>query len=808
MSQIELLAPAGNFEALKAAVEAGANAVYLAGNHFGARAYAGNFSNDELEKAVEFAHLRNVAVHVTVNTIVSDEEFDMLEKYFQFLQNINVDAILVQDLGVANLAKRFAPNLSLHASTQMTVHSLEGVKALEDLGFNRIVLARELSIDEIKNICDHTSVEIEIFMHGALCVCYSGQCLMSSMIGARSGNRGQCAQPCRLPYEFVDDNNVDLLKDKAGQYLLSPKDLNTIDLLPQLINTGVSSLKIEGRMKRPEYVAIVVETYRAAIDSYIQKEKNFSYDKANHRLAQIFNRDFTTAYLERNQGRQMISDKKPNNRGLLVGRVISIDKNSINIKSTEKINLNDQLEIWVKVGGRVTFTVNDFQKYEDIYHIKIDNIRGIKLHDRVFKIFDAELTEHARKFFNKNSAIRRIKVDAEITARLNEPLKLKMTDIDGNIAEILTKSVAAKAKNQPLNYEVIQKQISRLGTSIYELAKLKVDIDNDIIIPISELNEIRRQATDILNDKRLSKFIKTTKNVQIKSKFKRVFPSKNKGFYLQVAVDNIEKLNLAIQAGADLILFGGESFHHEIITPKIYRQAISIVQNAGKKIYISTPRIVRNAEQPQLEKILTSVDNANGIYVHNLATLRLAKNLTNLPICSDFSMITFNSETIKFLAEFGVESVTLSPELTLEQIKSLTKNSPLPVECIVHGRIELMISSYCTAGSFIGGVGEHICSQPCKRQKFYLRDRKQAIFPIVTDQFCRMHILNSKILSMLPHVMEFKNIGVNRIRIDGRAMPNNELFQTIRNYRLAMADNLVVEENDITRGHYFRGVLK
>ena len=232
MNRIELLAPAGTPEALKAAVETGANAVYLAGNHFGARAYAGNFNEDDLKKAVTFAHMRDVRVHVTVNTIVNDDEMSTLAEYLKFLLKINVDAILVQDLGVASLAMQVVPEMSLHASTQMTVHSLEGVKALERLGFERVVLSRELSLDEIQNICANSSAEIEVFMHGALCVCYSGQCLMSSMIGARSGNRGQCAQPCRLPYELVDDKGVDVLEGNAGKYLLSPKDLNTIELLP------------------------------------------------------------------------------------------------------------------------------------------------------------------------------------------------------------------------------------------------------------------------------------------------------------------------------------------------------------------------------------------------------------------------------------------------------------------------------------------------------------------------------------------------------------------------------------------------
>ncbi|MBQ3725756.1 MAG: U32 family peptidase, partial [Selenomonadaceae bacterium] len=390
---VELLAPAGSFEALRAAVEAGADAVYLAGEKFGARAYAENFAGEQLLKAVEFAHLRGVAVHVTVNTIIADEERDEFAAYIKFLRRANVDALLVQDLGAAALAKELAPEIPLHASTQMTIHNSEGVRVLARLGFTRAVLSRELTLREIEKICRDSPIETEIFIHGALCVCWSGQCLMSSLIGGRSGNRGRCAQPCRLPYELVDAGGKNLLNG-AGKFLLSPKDLNTLELLPRLIQTGVTSLKIEGRMKRPEYVATVVKVYRDALD------KNFSTDEDRRKLAQIFNRDFTTAYLEKNPGKNLISDMRPNNRGVLIGRVVEVARDKITLKFSEKISAGDQVEIWVKVGGRVTFTVEDFEMRGELCTIKIPSTRGVRVHDRAFKIFDAELTAEARKFFS------------------------------------------------------------------------------------------------------------------------------------------------------------------------------------------------------------------------------------------------------------------------------------------------------------------------------------------------------------------------------------------------------------------------
>ncbi|MFC2287345.1 MAG: peptidase U32 family protein, partial [Selenomonas sp.] len=348
---IELLAPAGSREALTAAVESGADAVYLAGNMFGARAYADNFDEEGLREAITFAHSRDVRVHVTVNTIVRDEEMAALSRYLRFLYEAGADAALVQDLGVYRLARQAAPDLPLHASTQMTVHNLEGVLLLQEMGFERVVLSRELSLEDIRYITAHCQVEIETFVHGALCVCYSGQCLMSSMIGGRSGNRGRCAQPCRLPYTLVDETGADVLGKDAGQFLLSPKDLKTIELLPELLESGIASLKIEGRMKRPEYVAVVVDAYRRAIDAVEAGRGLPSAAEDEKALAQIFNRDFTTAYLKGRPGRTMMSESRPNNRGLLVGRVLENDRTAgrVKLKLSGDLAEGDQLDFWVKV---------------------------------------------------------------------------------------------------------------------------------------------------------------------------------------------------------------------------------------------------------------------------------------------------------------------------------------------------------------------------------------------------------------------------------------------------------------------------
>ncbi len=778
----ELLAPAGSFDALKAAVEAGADAVYLAGEKFGARAYAENFAGEQLLKAVEFAHLRGVVVHVTVNTIISDEELDEFATYIKFLRRANVDALLVQDLGAASIAKQIAPEIPLHASTQMTIHNLEGVKVLAELGFSRAVLSRELTLDEIKKICSESPIETEIFIHGALCVCWSGQCLMSSLIGGRSGNRGRCAQPCRLPYELVDANGKNLLSG-VGKYLLSPKDLNTLDLLPKLIETGVTSLKIEGRMKRPEYVATVVKVYRDALD------KKFSTPEDKRKLAQIFNRDFTTAYLEKNPGKNLISDMKPNNRGVLIGRVAEIGRDKIILKLSEKISAGDQIEIWIKVGGRVTFTVEDFELRGDLCTIKNVNTKGVRVHDRAFKIFDAELTAEARKYFT-GAPVRKISIAAEVKAKLGEPLTLTFIDADGNSATAQTKIIAEPAKNRPLTLDTLKNQIGRLGNSIFALEKISADfLDDNLMIPISELNDVRRRVVEQLETLRLKKFEREKISV---APIANLLTTNHQPLITKLVahVDTLEKLKVALDAGADEILFGGETFTNQPV--KNISEAIEFVHKRGKKFSLATPRLVREGEP------FTLPANIDAVYVHNLATLNLAKNF-GVPIRTDFSLHVFNSATINFLKNLGVEGVTLSPELNLTQVKSLAKKSCLPVECIVHGRQELMISAYCVLGSFIGGLDKKNCPHVCRAKNFFLRDRKGELFPVVTDQFCRMHILNAKILSMIEHRADFD--GVARIRVDCRALTLNETAQIVHAYKFGGE-----EITNFTRGHYFRGV--
>ncbi len=821
---IELLAPAGSSEALAAAIYSGANAVYLGGKAFGARQYAPNFSDEELAEAVRLAHLHFVRVYVTVNTLVDDSEIPELIDYLKLLYTIGVDAIIVQDLGVVAVARQVVPDLPLHASTQMTIYNSAGVNLLDSLGFKRIVLARELALAAIKTICASTKLEIEVFIHGALCVCYSGQCLMSSLIGGRSGNRGRCAQPCRLPYKLVNQRDEILLaSSEAGEFLLSPRDLNTLEIVPDLIKAGVHSFKIEGRMKRAEYVAVVTDAYKRAVEVCKNNPDNYEVVEQDYKnLAQIFNRDFTTAYLLNKQGKNMMSDRRPNNRGVYIGRVVKSTGQRVIIRLEESLSVGDGLEFWVKVGGRIGVTVSNLsvngqevKMAESGTDVEIPVPAGIKNNDRVFKTFDAELMTKAQGFFQDDTK-KKIPLDFVVKIKSGETMKVIACDDSGNNAEVYSEFICEPAKKRPMTEELLISQLDRLGNTVFKLQSVCCHIDGEVMVPISEINDVRRKVVAKIEEMRLSRFKRAPlpeESVSLKNgRPKKSVPTK---LELAVTVDSLEKLQAAAKAGADWILFGGENYNGHVINNAEYREAVLLAQNYGRKIILATPRIVHEHELKRIsDQILELISlNPDAIAVSNLGTLQIVKKY-NVPIHGDYPLNAYNSSAIDLYRRLGVASITLSPELNFAQLETINKNT-IPVECIVHGRLPLMISEYCLLGSYLGNLHSGNCTGPCKQGQYFLRDRKDEVFPIVTDQFCRMHVLNAKELTMLPHIYKFKTMGIQRIRIEGKYMSPAEVGRVTGNYHDIIAGNqqysdaelVQMEPKDFTRGHYFRGVL-
>ena len=812
--KIELMAPAGSYQALEAAVNAGADAVYLGGSRFGARQYADNFDSQELKKAVQFTHLRGVRLYVTVNTLVADSEMEAVADYLAFLYNIGVDAIIVQDIGICAIAREITPNLPLFASTQMTVTDASSVKLAEQWGFSRVVLPRETSLKDIREICRQANCEIEVFVHGALCMSYSGQCLMSSLISARSGNRGQCSQPCRLPYILTDESGKEARKEpEIGKYLLSPRDLNAIELLPELIQAGVSSFKIEGRMKRPEYVAVVTSIYRKAIDSFLAGE--FCVSQDDHRdLRQVFNRDFTTGYLMERPGRALLSDKRPNNRGVQVGRLSAFDKKGkcLEIKLEETISTGDELDIWVKVGGRAglkaaNMQVNSkaVQKANKGETVRLPCEHAVSVNDRVFRTFDFILTKKARTFFGQE-AQNALPVHGCVKVEQGLPLSIIFTDDMGNKGEGQTDFLAETAQKHSLTAEAIEKQLQRLGDTDFYLESFTLDLKSDLMVPVSEINKARRHAIEDLQKKRLDKFLARDCVVAGRVTWPEKIVRKKKEPALSVHVDSVEKLRTALDADADIIIFGGESYSHRQMGVKQYKEALNICQKAGKQIFFATPRILM---QDEMDAFLALVEiyhalEPDGLLISSLAAFEVLCG-KGLPLWLDYSLNTFNSFAVSFWREQGVAGVTLSQEVNFNQLTQL--QDILPLECVVHGRMEMMVTQYCAIGALLGKGTRDSCSMLCQKGNYFLKDRMGEYFPLVADQFCRMHVLNAKELCAVDQLDRFVEAHVERLRIDGRFFTAQELATIVRNYKNALSGMPVTMPENITRGHYFRGVV-
>lgn len=818
---LELLAPAGSWEALEAAINSGADAVYLGGKRFGARAFADNFDDEQLARAVKLAHLHGVKLFVTVNTLVSDAELHDASKHLIYLHDIGVDAIIVQDMGIVRLASAVVPDLPIHASTQMTITSSPAVRFVKQYGIVRAVPARELSLTDLKAVCSE-GIEIEAFIHGALCVCYSGQCLMSSIIGGRSGNRGECAQPCRMPYS-LEDSHGKKLTSHAGQYLLSPKDMNTLKILPELIAAGVCSFKIEGRMKRPEYVAVVTAAYRRAIDSLRSDKKYSISDSDKTSVAQIFSRGFTTGYLLGHQGRDMISDDRPNNHGLSIGHVERVRAKRGSIKLEERLSEGDMLEI-AKGREYISFPAANLQiKGKQVQYVplgisvELDFPFTPKQGAQIFKVTDMKLLESAQKFYGDKNK-KRIPIDAHVTAKLGEILEITFTDKNGIIGHGKTVAVAQKAKTRPMDLELLRKQLNRLGTTEYALDSLTADIDKDIMMPASEINEARRHAIAQLDKARLDAFMPKRTHISKRSviefldahgiKSKESIYASSTNALLSVWVDTPQKAQAALAGGADWIIYGGDVFSTKKDVFDDFPSTVKLVHSHHKKIAVSTPRIVAEGQIPYVAQTLLDAvrSGADQINIHNLSTWQLAKEKTiDIPLWADMSLNIYNSQSLKFWQEHGAWGATPSIELTLAQLKHMRKFSPLPLECLVHGAIEMMVSEYCAAGSFLGNAGRHKCAFACQ-EKTWLKDRKGARFQTVGDQFCRMHILNSQALCMLNDIPKILDSGIDRLRIDARSYDSRTCAHITSLYRDSLDDKPSQNLPNTTRGHYFRGV--
>lgn len=837
MHKPEILAPAGSMEAFKAAILNGADAVYLGGKLFNARQNAANFDDQELERAVKWAHSRQVKVYVTVNILLHNEELEAALHYLKFLYHIGVDGVIIQDLGLLLLAKEAIPELVLHGSTQMTIHNLQGAKYFADKGLDRIVLARELSFKDIATIRRNCDLELEVFVHGALCISYSGQCLMSSMIGGRSGNRGRCAQPCRLPYSLESASGKPIKAE--GDYLLSPRDLATIDILPELVASGVHSLKFEGRMKRPEYVATVIRVYRNALDRCLADPDRYQATLEEKRqLAQIFNRDFTTGYYHHNPGGNLISYQRPNNRGILLGRIsrINAKKRLAAVKLDLPLNVGDGIEYWVSKGGRTGITVKEiFLNGGKVNQaapgslVEIEAPPQAKPGDRIFKTHDAELMSLAKAGMDQEMEAPKIPVKMRVIGSVGEPLQLVVQDREGNEVKVLTDFLAEEAQKRPLTEEVLKKQLGRLGNTDYVLEELELDLPHNLMVPISELNALRRNAVAQLDGIRQKQkivpfngegFNRVLASLNCKEKSRSLSTPK-----LAVSVGDPKSLEAAVSAGADYVYISGERFRSKRFDFGDYEEPVKEARKHGVQVYYGLPRLWLDSNEPALERTAKEIErlSVSGVVVSNPGGIRWARErFPGLPLVLDYFFNLMNDFSIRFVENEGVECITLSPELTFQEIEGLCVPSKLEFEGIVQGALSLMISEHCIVGGVVGCRTEkQPCSGPCKGNSFKLRDRKNYHFPLEMDQFCRMHIFNSQDLCLIEHLPRFRELGYHRVRIEARGQTGEYVKNATAIYRKALQEleygleinweelrHLLAElsPHGLTKGHYFRGV--
>lgn len=715
MRKVELLAPAGDQESLIAAIQNGANAIYLGGSLFSARAYAKNFNNEQLLWAIQYAHLRDVKIYVTVNILYKDDEFDELIKYIDFLYDIQIDALIIQDLGLFYVVKNRYNDFEIHMSTQASVMNLQAAKYFEENGAHRVVLARENTLEEIKEITNNTQIEVEVFVHGALCVCYSGQCLMSSMIGKRSGNRGQCAQPCRLEYRLKKDNEI---IDKKPSFLLSPKDLMTIDHIGELIEAGVTSFKIEGRMKRPEYVASVVKAYRKAIDNYLN-DHHESLSQEKDDMKQMFNRDYTNGYLFFDK--YIVDSQFSGNRGIVIGKVVGYNKHQkrVIIELSETLKQGDSI-LFEKIDkGRPVNKMyyhnklvnqahkNDRIEIEFDYFVKNGNVR---------KIIDQEVIKRLQQTYQKE--YRKSGIDMDFVGHLHDHpiLKVKYKDI------CITKEsslICEKALKTPIDQERIKKQLSKLGNTPFVLEKCQIDIDHCISIPIKEVNDLRREAINELSHCIENQKVHNGMIHDISIKHHQI---KKQNYQFDVYASSLTQVKEIVQYPIRAIYY---PFQSDVM------EAYRLCQKNKKEMILFIPRIVKTKE---LEEIKNSkvYQLVNKIVVNEMGAYHYFNDKekilgTGCNIYNSYAVAHFDNECI------------LSLEMSTAQINQFDYDHKIVQ---VYGKIENMISEFCPISQHYYHKQVKNC-QKCKNAQYSLVDRKNESFDLMMDEHCRMHLLNN-----------------------------------------------------------------
>lgn len=688
MTKPELLAPAGNMESLKAAIEAGCDAIYLGGYMYGARSFAGNFSNEEIIEAVLYAHRYGVRIYVTVNTLIYEDEVETFMKYIDFLYQSDVDAVIIQDLGMLDLVRQTYPLLEVHASTQMHIHNVEGVQFLESLGVKRIVLARETDIDLIREIKKKSNIELEIFVHGALCISYSGQCLMSSLIGGRSGNRGSCAGSCRQKYDLLTNGK----KVNKDEYLLSTKDLNTLEHIGELIDLGIESLKIEGRMKRPEYVYLTVKMYRKAIDEYCQKKTVTIEEAELLELKKIFHREFTKGFLFHEENQFLVNQKRPNHMGIPIGKVIGYQKGMIQIKLHSRLQNGDGIRILGKEDTGIIVTKmikNKIQEKEVETGIVELPYKGIvQIGSLVLKTTDKKQLDEIHTSLSKLT--RKVSITLELELVIGQKPILRLSD-GKNQVEMIGEWEIEVAQNSPTSQKRIQEQILKFGNTIYQVDEYHLKIDDFIFVSIKDINELRRNAIIKLDKKRCYHY-----------------PYKKETYHRIVPSFPVEK-------------------RKSILIHDLY-QYRAVEKGDWNYIYVEKRELFNNLKDDSRVIFKTSRVMHHISKSSDLVLVGEIGSFSSFPqVFTDWSLNVVNSYSVALLHAHHVKQVTLSYELDdkrIEQLIEAYKNRyhvHPNLELIIYGKEEVMISKFHLLNYF------HIADG-------YLKDRFSNLYKIEENE--------------------------------------------------------------------------
>ncbi len=772
-NQIELLAPAGSKESFFAAINAGANAVYLGGKLFSARAYASNFDNEELASLIKYAHIHNVKVNITCNTLIFDDEFDECIKFIDFLYKHDVDAILIQDLGLASYLHKTYPSLVLHASTQLNCHNVNEAKALINLGFKRIVLAREVSIEEAKKIKE-LGVEVEVFVHGALCVSYSGNCLMSSFIGGRSGNRGRCAQPCRNEMRVVGNSKI------SDKFALSTKDICSISYLEELISIGIDSLKIEGRMKREEYVYKVVSSYRKALDAYYEK-KDISLEKDIEEMKSLFNRGLSKSFLLNESRTTSLNQKTSSHQGTHLGKVIKIEKDYIYILLDDDLSLFDGIRF-----------NNEYQNGQEVQKMFVNSkevtsaYKGQVVKLKAYKI-KANINEEVIKTTSKALID---EIGQVINVEKKTPLKMLFKAKTGNNLEIsfislgqkvsIQGEVVDKSISSPITKETIIKQMGKLGETSFFLEDYDIDIDENIFISLKSLNEYRRKLVSLIEEK-INNF--------------NAYP-----------LDNINKYPYS-----NVISEASEfSYLVQVETKEQYE----VVKNYPfKKILVQNKQLFNELKDDErVLNTLNRIEHFNDVNVMDrsvISYLKVIEGNNDILTSPYFNLINFYA--LDFIYSLGINEAILSYELDKEHIEMMMKKyfyayRVYPkVALPIYGKIDLMIMKSCPIASSEGMKKDH-CNM-CKKHEYHLVDGINNKYEMLHDEACTTRILSSNTLYLLDKIEELKQMHISHGVIYFTSEEQDEVELICK--QIFSLDKLSKNELPfkITTGHFYKKIL-